>query len=149
MATRDTEYPNGLAFSPHESTLYVAITRLDESCTGAKDRGEVCTHQFILAIDVNEDGSLSNNRVFASMYSEEDGVPDDTKVDVEGRVGCTGLGGCWVFDADGNNLGVIRLPEILDNCACGGNVNRTVLFTARTSVYSVRMTTPGTRIPTG
>ena len=149
IATRDTEYPNGLAFSPDESLLYVAITRLDDSCIGEKERGEICEHQFIRAFDVAADGSLSNNRIFATMYSAEDGVPDGMKVDVEGRVYCTGPGGCWVFDAEGNHLGTIQLPEIPANCAWGGNDNRTMLFTARTSVYSLRMTTAGTPIPTG
>ena len=147
IATRDTEYPNGLAFSPNESVLYVAITRLDDSCIGEKDRGEICEHQFIRAFDVAADGSLSNNRIFATMYSSEDGVPDGMKVDAEGRIYCTGSGGCWVFDSAGNQLGIIRLPEIPANCAWGGEDNRTMLFTARTSVYSLRMTTPGTSIP--
>ena len=147
IATRDTEYPNGIAFSPDESVLYVAITRLDDGCIGEKERGEVCEHQFIRAFDVAADGSLSNGRIFADMHSSEDGVPDGMKVDVEGRVYCTGSGGCWVFDADGNNLGVIVLPEVPANCAWGGDDNRTMLFTARTSVYSLRMTTPGTAIP--
>ena len=40
VATRDTEYPNGLAFSPDESVLYVAITRRDDRCIIQKDRGE-------------------------------------------------------------------------------------------------------------
>ena len=149
IATRDTEYPNGLAFSPDESVLYVAITRLNDDCIGQKERGEVCAHQIIRAFDVAADGSLSNNRLFATMHSAEDGVPDGMKVDVEGRVYCTGPGGCWVFDSAGNKLGVIRLPEIPANCAWGGDDNRTMLFTARTSVYSLRMTTPGTTIPTG
>ena len=149
IATRDTEYPNGLAFSPDENVLYVAITRRDDVCIIRKERGEMCEHQFIRAFDVAEDGSLSNNRIFATMHSAEDGVPDGMKVDVEGRVYCTGPGGCWVFDAAGNNLGVIVLPEIPANCAWGGDDNRTMLFTARTSVYSLRMTTPGTAIPTG
>ena len=147
IATRDTEYPNGIAFSPDESTLYVAITRLDDGCIGEKERGEVCEHQFIRAFDVAADGSLSNNRVFAAMHSDEDGVPDGMKVDVEGRVYCTGSGGCWVFDPSGNLLGIIRLPEIPANCAWGGADNQTMLFTARNSVYSMRMTTPGTAIP--
>ena len=149
IATRDTEYPNGIAFSPDESVLYVAITRLDDSCIGEKERGEVCEHQFIRAFDVTEDGSLSNNRIFAAMHSAEDGVPDGMKVDAEGRVYCTGPGGCWVFDPAGQLLGIIRLPEVPANCAWGGEGNRTMLFTARTSVYSLRMTTPGTEIPRG
>jgi gluconolactonase len=146
-ATAETEYPNGIAFSPDERTLYVAITRRDERCIEEKNRGEVCTHQLIRAFDVAPDGTLSNNRVFANMASAADGVPDGMKVDVEGRVYCTGPEGVWVFDASGQHLGIIRLPEIPANCAWGGPDHRTMLFTARTSIYSMRMRTPGTRIP--
>ena len=130
---RDLEYPNGLAFSPDESVLYVSNTRED---------------MHIRAFDVRPDGSLNNGRVFADMSSDEpDGVPDGMKVDVEGRVYCTGPGGVWVFSPSGDLLGVVRLPEVPANCAWGGPDNRTMFFTARTSVYSLRMTTAGTRIP--
>jgi sugar lactone lactonase YvrE len=145
--TAETEYPNGIAFSPDERTLYVAITRRDERCMEEKNRGEVCPHQLIRAFDVAADGTLSNNRVFANMASATDGVPDGMKVDAEGRVYCTGPEGVWVFDASGQHLGIIRLPEIPANCAWGGPDHRTMLFTARTSIYSMRMKTPGTRIP--
>jgi gluconolactonase len=146
-ATADTEYPNGLAFSPDERILYVAITRRDERCLEEKTRGEVCTHQCIRAFDVAPDGTLSNNRIFAAMASAADGVPDGMKVDAAGRVYCTGSEGVWVFDAAGQHLGIIRLPEIPANCAWGGPDHRTMLFTARTSVYTLRMRTPGTPIP--
>ncbi len=129
----DFEYPNGLAFSPDESVFYVANTR---------------EAMRIMAYDVSEDGTVRNARVFADMSSDEpDGVPDGLKVDVDGRVYCTGPGGCWVFDRSGSHLGTIRLPEIPANCAWGGPDNRTMFFTARTSVYSMRMKTPGTRVP--
>jgi gluconolactonase len=129
----DMEYPNGLAFSPDESVLYVANTRQS---------------MHIAAYDVNPDGATSNQRVFADMSSDEpDGVPDGMKVDAMGRVYCTGPGGCWVFDPDGTHLGIIRLPEIPANCAWGGPDYQTMLFTARTSVYSLRMKTPGARRP--
>jgi gluconolactonase len=147
LATSETEYPNGLAFSPDERILYVAITRLDDGCLEEKEKKQVCEHQLIRAFDVAADGSLSNNRVFATMYSAEDGVPDGMKVDQEGRIYCTGSEGCWVFDASGNHLGIIKLPEIPANCAWGGPDNRTMLFTARTSVFSMRMKTPGTIVP--
>jgi gluconolactonase len=147
VGTYETEYPNGLAFSPDERILYVAITRLDSSCIEEKDNKQLCEHQFIRAFDVAADGTLSNNRIFANMFSAEDGVPDGMKVDIEGRIYCTGSEGCWVFDASGNHLGIIRLPEIPANCAWGGPDNRTMLFTARTSVFSMRMKTPGTPMP--
>ncbi len=146
VATRDTELPNGIAFSPDESTLYVAISRAGDSCIEEKEGGAVCRHQFIRAFDVSTDGSLSNNRIFAGMHSNQDGVPDGMKVDIEGRVYCTGSGGCWVFAPSGDLIGVIVLPEIPANCAWGGADNRTMLFTSRTSVFSMEMTTPGTAI---
>jgi len=129
----EMEFPNGLAFSPDEGVLYVSNSQ---------------EAMHVAAFDVRADGSMANGRVFADMSKDEsDGVPDGMKVGVEGRVYCTGPGGCWVFDSTGKRLGLIRLPEIPANCAWGGPENRTMFFTARTSVYSMRMRTPGTAVP--
>ncbi|MDA0769306.1 MAG: SMP-30/gluconolactonase/LRE family protein [Chloroflexi bacterium] len=126
------DYPNGLAFSPDEKILYVANTRPDK---------------FIMAYDVNADGTVTNGRHFADMSSEEAGVPDGMKVDAEGRVYCTGPGGCWVFETTGELIGIIKLPEYPANCGWGGPDNKTMYFTANTSVFSMRMKTDGTKIP--
>jgi gluconolactonase len=77
------------------------------------------------------------------MSSPEEGVPDGMKVDVEGRIFCTGPGGTWVFDPRGNHLGTIRSAEIPANCAFGGPDYRTLFLTARTSLSSVRVKVPG------
>ncbi len=147
LLAHDIDFPNGIAFSPDETVLYVSNTRkLGERPDQYWD-GEVKQNQFIQAYDVAADGSLSNSRVFGSMASSEDGVPDGMKVDAEGRVYCTGSGGVWVFEPNGEHVGIIRVPEIPANCAFGGPDFRTMLFTARTSVYSLRMTTPGAALP--
>lgn len=147
LLAHDIDFPNGIAFSPDETVLYVSNTRkLGERPDQYWD-GEVKQNQYIQAYDVAADGSLSNSRMFGSMASAEDGVPDGMKVDAEGRVYCTGSGGVWVFAPDGEHLGIIRVPEIPANCAFGGPDFRTMLFTARTSVYSLRMTTPGAPLP--
>lgn len=149
LLAHDIDFPNGIAFSPDESVLYVSNTRkLGERPDQYWD-GEVKPNQFIQAYDVAADGSLGNSRKFGDMASAEDGVPDGMKVDAEGRVYCTGSGGVWVFDAAGEHLGIIRVPEIPANCAFGGPDFKTMLFTARTSVYSLRMTTPGAALPRG
>jgi len=123
------EYPNGLAFSPDERTLYVANTRWA---------------QYIHAIELDATGNTVRRRIFADMSSEEtDGVPDGMKVDQQGRVYCTGPGGTWVFAPDGNRLGIIRTPEIPANLCFGGPDLKTVFFTARTSVYTLQTKTPG------
>jgi gluconolactonase len=125
----DCEYPNGLAFSPDERTLYVANTRWT---------------QYVHAFELDAAGAVVRRRIFADMSSDEtDGVPDGMKVDVEGRVYCTGPGGTWVFAPDGTRLGVIRTPEVPANLAFGGPDLRTLFLTARTSVYTLRVRVPG------
>ena len=89
-------------------------------------------------------GEVVRRRIFADMSSDDkDGVPDGMKVDVEGRVYCTGPGGTWVFLPDGTKLGIIRTPEVPANLAFGGPDLRTLFFTAKTSIYSLRMKVPG------
>ena len=125
----DFEYPNGLAFSPDERRLYVANTRWA---------------QYIHVLELDDAGAMRRRRIFADMSSDEtDGVPDGMKVDVEGRVYCTGPGGTWLFAPDGTQLGIIRTPEVPANLAFGGPDLRTLFFTARTSVYTLRVKTPG------
>jgi gluconolactonase len=125
----DFEYPNGLAFSPDERRLYVANTRWA---------------QYIHVLELDASGKMMRRRIFADMSSDEtDGVPDGMKVDVEGRVYCTGPGGTWVFAPDGSQLGIIRTPEVPANLAFGGPDLKTLFFTARTSVYTMRVKVPG------
>jgi gluconolactonase len=129
----DFEFPNGLALSPDERTLYVANSRPD---------------MIIKAYDIQPTGSVTNGRVFADLKLEgAEGVPDGFKLDVEGRIYSTGPGGCWVFSPSGEHLGTIVLPEIPANCAFGGPDYKTLFFTARTGVYSVRTTTAGVKPP--
>ena len=127
------EYPNGLAFSPDERVLYVANTR---------------HAQYIHAIALDPRGNMTRRWIFADMSSAEtDGVPDGMKVDVVGRVYCTGPGGTRVFAADGSRIGIIRTPEIPANLVFGGPDLQTMFFTARTSVYTLRAKTPGQSHP--
>jgi gluconolactonase len=125
----DFEYPNGLAFSPDERTLYVANTRFA---------------MYIHAIELDSGGNTVRRRIFADMSSDEkEGVPDGMKVDVEGRVYCTGPGGTWVFGPSGDKLGIIKTPEVPANLCFGGPDMKTLFFTARTSIYSMRVKVPG------
>ena len=123
----DFALPNGLAFSPDESVLYV-----DDSA-----------HKHIRAFDVRPDGTLANSRLLLDMASDDPGVPDGFKVDVHGNVFCTGPGGVWVCRPNGTMLGRLVLPELPANLAWGEDGS--VLFlTARTSVYRLPTKTRGT-----
>lgn len=126
LLVEDCALPNGLAFSPDESVLYV-----DDSA-----------HKHIRAFDLRSDGGLTNSRILLDMASNDPGVPDGMKVDLQGNVFCTGPGGVWVCRADGTLLGRIILPELPANLAWGEDGS--VLFlTARTSVYRVQTKTRG------
>ncbi len=127
------EYPNGLALSPDERTLYVANTRWTK---------------YIHAIELDSAGAMVRRRIFADMSSDgTNGVPDGMKVDTAGRVFCTGTGGVWVFAPDGSRIGIIETPEVCANVAFGGPDLRTLLLTASTSVYTLRTKTPGVPHP--
>ena len=129
LLVADFEKPNGLAFSPDESVLYI-----DDS-----------HHQHIRSFDVANDGSLRNGRVFADLAHESAGVPDGMKVDQDGNVYATNSLGIWVHNSSGEFLGLITVPEVPANCAWGED-GQTLFITARTSVYRVRMTVPGVTV---
>lgn len=132
MEADDNEVPNGLAMSPDGSKLYVSNTRSDP---------------YLNVYEVKADGSLGPGERFADIpYGPNgtvDGVPDGVKVDEAGRVFCTGAGGGWVFDPDGSKIGVIEAPELPANLGFIGEDRKTLVFTSRTSVYSIRVQTPG------
>ena len=127
------EYPNGLAFSPNERTLYVANTR---------------SSKYIHAIEVDAAGKMVRRRIFADMNAgDEPGIPDGMKVDTLGRVFCTGPGGIWVLSPDGKHIGTIKFPEQAVNFAFGGADLRTLFCCAYTSVYTLRVKVPGQAHP--
>jgi len=123
----DFEGPNGLAFSPDESILYI-----DDSM-----------RSHIRAFDVSTDGSLSNGRLFINMQAPEAGVPDGMKVDQQGNIFSTGPGGIWVINPSGKCLGRLVFPEDPANLAWGDSDWRTLYLTARTSIYRMRLPAPG------
>jgi gluconolactonase len=127
MLASDFGRPNGLAFSPDESVLYVDDTE----------------RRNVRAFDVQADYSLSNDRVFIDMDTPEAGSPDGMKVDTEGNLYVTGAGGVWVISPDGAHLGTIEFPELPANVAFGGNDYKTLFATARTGLYSVQINIAG------
>ncbi len=126
----DFDRPNGLAFSPDESVLYIDDT----------------ARCHIRAFDVSPDGTLSNGRVFIDMQSAETGSADGMKVDRKGNIYCTGPGGIWLIDSNGRCLGRIAIPEAPANLAWGDKDWRTLYITARSSIYSLRLAVPGVAV---
>ncbi|MEP0753541.1 SMP-30/gluconolactonase/LRE family protein [Trichocoleus sp. Lan] len=127
----DFDKPNGLAFSPDEKKLYI-----DDS-----------ERRHIRVFDVQADGKLANSRIFYNINGKKPGLPDGMKVDVQGHIYCTGAGGVWVFDPEGNHLGTIVTPEVPANCAWGDDDLQSLYITAGTSVYKIRVNVPGIKVP--
>src|SRR5579883_2548895 len=135
LLVSDFVVPNGLAFSPDESILYINDSR----------RGHIC------AFDMLPNGTLARqtDRVFADLRGPEPGVPDGMKVDAEGNVYCGGAGGIWIIDPAGRKLGrIVHGAPATTNLAFGGDDWKTLYFTSRTHLGAVRVKIPGIPVPT-
>ena len=134
LLLKDFVVPNGLAFTPDESVLYVNDSR----------RGH------IRAFDVQPDGSLAraSDRVFCDLRGDRPGAPDGMKVDVEGNVYCGGPGGLWILNPNGEHLGtIVHGAPATTNLAFGGQDWMTLFFTTRNSLGSVQTKIAGLPVP--
>jgi gluconolactonase len=130
----DVNRPNGLAFSPDESKLYIVEA-------GA-------TPRVIRVYDVTDGGSkLSNMRTL--ITADKEGTPDGLRIDVEGNLWCgwgmgsEGLDGVAIFNPEGKLIGRIDLPERCANLCFGGTHRNRLFMCASTSIYSLFVNTQG------
>jgi gluconolactonase len=129
----DIDRPNGLAFSPDESRLYVV-----EAGTSPR---------LVHAYEVTETGTrLSGKR---TLVDAGPGTPDGLRVDVDGNLwvgwgmGEEGLDGVSVFNPEGKRIGRIDLPERCANLCFGGLHRNRLFLCASTSLYSLYVNTQG------
>ncbi len=123
----DFDRPNGLCFSLDEQRLFINDT----------------ARKHIRVFDVTASGTLTGGRVWAETKGDKPGAPDGMKIDSAGNVYCCGPGGIHVFAPDATLLGVIEVPEYTANFAWGDDDYRSLFITASTSLYRIRVTTPG------
>ena len=128
----DVQRPNGLAFSPDESRLYVA----DMSIVDFPTQGR----RHLAVYEVVDGQRLVNPRVLASITP---GIPDGFRVDRAGHLFCSCEDGILVLDSDGKRLGKIIVPERVSNCTFGGPNQDELFITATTSLYRVCLATQG------
>ncbi|AKU15152.1 SMP-30/gluconolactonase/LRE family protein [Luteipulveratus mongoliensis] len=122
--------PNGLAFSPDESQLYIADTRQEPS--------------HIRVFDVLDDGSLKGGDIHATCTA---GRFDGLRVDTTGRIWAAAWDGVHCFAPDGDLIGKLMLPESVSNLAFGGPKRNQLFITAGRSVYTLRVTFNGALYP--
>lgn len=136
MVANDFDRPNGLAFSPDETVLYIA------------DSGRARGHGFgfddsrphhVRALDVIEGRKLGNSRVVADI----DMVPDGLRVDTEGLLWISAEDGVHCYTPDGVRLGRILVPEVVANLTFGGPNNARLFIAATSSIYAIDTTRKG------
>jgi gluconolactonase len=126
-------FPNGIALSPDEKTLYVANSDPKKA--------------IWMAFPVQEDGTIGPGRVFADVTSSvgtRKGLPDGMKVDASGNLFATGPGGVLVFASDGTHLGTFNTGEATANCGWGED-GSVLYITADMYIGRIRLTTKGLR----
>lgn len=127
----DFVQPNGLAFSPDESLLYV-------SDTGATHRADGPQH--VRRFQVKPDGSLAGGEVFATCPV---GLYDGLRVDVHGNVWLSTGEGVHCHAPDGTLLGKVLIPEPVANLCFGGAKFNRLFICATSSLYAVYLNTRG------
>jgi gluconolactonase len=129
----DMACPNGLAFSPDESRLYVA------------DTGRMFSSdpRMIRVYDM-EGGRPVNGRPFHSIAP---GCADGIRVDSDGNLWSSAGDGVHCLAPDGRLLGKILVPEGVSNLCFGGRAKHRLFITATTSLYSVILNRQGVQWP--
>jgi gluconolactonase len=135
VVAADINRPNGLAFSPDESLLYIIEAATDPRVIRVYDV-------------VNGGAEITNMRKF--ITAEKDETPDGMRVDVDGNLWCGwGMGpsqdGVMIFNPAGKRIGRIYLPERCANLCFGGTHRNRLFMAASTSIYSLFVNTQGVR----
>lgn len=126
--------PNGIAFSPDESVLYVADTGASHVEGGPR---------HIRSFPVRANGrSLGRSRVFAECDA---GFFDGMRIDGDGRVWTSAGDGVHCFLPDGTLIGKIRIPELVANVEFGGPRRNRLFICGTTSLYSTFLTVVAAR----
>jgi len=131
------EEPNGLAFSPDESVLYV-------SDTSAALRTDGGGHHHIVAFDVIAGRTLANPRIFAVVSP---GLSDGFRIDTRGWLYTSSTDSVQVYHPDGARLAAIPVPEKVGNLTFGGAQRDELHICATTSLYRIRLNARGIQTP--
>jgi gluconolactonase len=134
LVVPDMVRPNGLAFSPDESILYVADSR----------------RRQVRAYDMQPNGTtfLDTSRLFVDLGGAEPGTADGIKVDTQGNMYAGGAGGLYIIDKTGKKLGrIVHGHPATTNVAFGGDDWKTVYFTSRSTLFSVNVKIAGVPVP--
>jgi len=133
LLVQDVRFPNGIALSPDEKVLYIAVSEPQNT--------------RVMAYELQDDGSAKNGRVFFNAKplksAERKGGCDGMKVDTNGNIWTTGPGGVLIIDKTGKHLGNILTGQATANCAFGGSDRDTLYITADMFLLRVKTLAKG------
>ncbi|MHB1080017.1 MAG: SMP-30/gluconolactonase/LRE family protein [Prosthecobacter sp.] len=133
LVIADLRFPNGIALSLDQRTLYIAVS--DPKNTR------------VMAYDLQDDGTAKNGRVFFNAQplksAERKGGCDGMKVDTHGNIWTSGPGGILIISKDGKHLGSILTGQATANCAFGGSDRSTLYITADMFLLRVKTLAKG------
>jgi gluconolactonase len=127
IATSDTQRPNGLAFSPDESKLYVADMSIVDFPT--QGRCELRVYDIV-------NNQALNGQTFCIISP---GIPDGLCVDDSGNIYCSCEDGVIILNSSGQKIGKILIEERVSNCTLGQVDKSELYITATTSLYRVKI----------
>ena len=129
----DFVQPNGLAFSPDESLLYIADTGRTH-----RENGPAPIRSFA----VGDGASLKERGVFADCTA---GLFDGFRLDTAGRIWTSAADGVHCYDPDGTLIGKVLVPEVVANVCFGGPKRNYLYICGTTSLYGVRLPVNGVK----
>jgi gluconolactonase len=131
LLTSEVSFPNGIAFSPDEKTLYVSNA----------DKANAVWYAF----DVKADGTLGKRRTIfdvSAWAKTKPGVPDGMKVAKNGYLFAGGPGGIHIISPDGKLLGSFEFDVPTANCNWGED-GSVLYITSNTAIYRIKLNTKG------
>jgi gluconolactonase len=126
--------PNGIAFSPDESLLYIADSAVSHDPDGPS---------HIRVFKVGKDGTLKGGKVFATT----DGIPDGFRLDTDGNLWTSAGAGINCYASSGDLLGRIRFPQNVANLTFGGPKRNRIFVACTHELYSFYVTATGAQRP--
>jgi gluconolactonase len=114
-------WPNGIAISLDEQTLYINQSNPD--------------NPVLYSYDISEDGSLKNGKIlfdFSAFSKTEKGLPDGLKIHKSGNIFATGPGGVHIISPEGKHLAAIKTGKATANCAF--DTDQKYLYTTTTDL---------------
>lgn len=127
LVADDFDQPNGLCFSDDESRIFVNDSM----------------RNHIRVFDIHQGGTLKDGKVWATLESDGDGVPDGMKIDIDNNLYCCGPGGIHILDSDATSLGVIKIREAAANFTWGDSDMKSLFVTASSSLFRLKVKVPG------